>query len=141
MNLQEMKTRTENLAEELGGSPDNMGAVIGNLSSEALRKALNGENEADSAKIESFFTAREYAFSVYTEEQCDIIKQFEKRILEKGGMSKALENSGISPSTMSSLRRGTYKGVTENVFSKISSFLELKDENSKVYKHSGYVPT
>lgn len=107
----------------------------------SLRKALSGENEADAVEIENFFTAREYAFSIYTEEQCDIIRQFEKRILAVGSAGKALENSGISAGTMSNLRKGTYKGIVDKMFSKISSFLELKDENSKVYKHSGYVPT
>lgn len=66
MNLQELKIKVQELVEELGNTPEKMGAIIGNLSSEALRKALNGENEADSAKIEGFFTAREHAFSAYT---------------------------------------------------------------------------
>lgn len=141
MDLQKLKSKIEALADELGSSSEKMGAVIGNLSSDALRKALDGENETDATKIESFFTARNHAFSVYTAEQCDIIRQFEKRILATGSAGKALENSGISAGTMSSLRKGTYKGVIENMFSKISSFLELKDENSKIYRHGGYVPT
>ena len=141
MDLQEMKIKTENLAEELGGSPENMGAVISGLKNDCIQNALNGNDEKTAVKIDEFFTSREYAFSIYTEEQRNIIRQFEKRIIDMGGAGKALENSGISPSTMSSLRRGTYKGVTQNIFSKISNFLALKDENSKVYKHSGYVPT
>lgn len=143
MDLQKLKIKIEELANELGSSPEKMGMVINSnkFSSDVLRKALSGENEADAVEIENFFTAREYAFSIYTEEQCDIIRQFEKRILAVGSAGKALENSGVSSSTMSSLRKGTYKGVAEKMFSKISSFLELKDENSKVYKHSGYVPT
>lgn len=143
MDLQKLKIKIEGLAEELGSSPEKMGMVINSnkFSSDVLRKALSGENEADAVEIENFFTAREYAFSIYTEEQCDIIRQFERRILNMGSAGKALENSGISAGTMSNLRKGTYKGVAEKMFSKISSFLELKDENSKVYKHSGYVPT
>lgn len=141
MDLNELKIKIEKLAEELGGSPENMGAVISGLNNDYIQNALNGSDEKTAVKIEEFFTSREYAFSIYTEEQQNIIRNFEKRILDMGGAGKALENSGISASAMSSLRRGTYKGVTENVFSKISSFLELKDENSKVYKHNGYVPT
>lgn len=141
MNLEELKIKVKGLAEELGGSPEKIGMVIGGLSSDTLWKALNGESESDAEKIANFFTAREHAFSIYTAEQCDIIRQFERRILTVGSAGKVLENSGISPSTMSSLRRGTYKGVAENVFAKISDFLKLKDENSKVYKHGGYVPT
>ena len=141
MDLNKLKIKIEKLAEELGGSPENMGVVISGLNNDYIQNALNGSDEKTAVKIEEFFTSREYAFSIYTEEQQNIIRNFEKRILDMGGAGKALENSGISASAMSSLRRGTYKGVTENVFSKISSFLELKDENSKVYKHNGYVPT
>ena len=131
MDLNELKIKIEKLAEELGGSPENMGAVISGLNNDYIQNALNGSDEKTAVKIEEFFTSREYAFSIYTEEQQNIIRNFEKRILDMGGAGKALENSGISASAMSSLRRETYKGVTENVFSKISSFLELKNDHCK----------
>lgn len=141
MNLNELNIKVQELAEELGSTPEKMGTVISGIGNDTLAKVLNGEDGKNFAKAEDFFTARDYAFSIYTDEQRNIIRQFEKRIIAVGGAGKALENSGISPSTMSSLRRGTYKGVADDMFSKISSFLELKDENSKVYKHTGYVPT
>ena len=141
MNLQELKSKIEKLAEELGGSPNNMGAVIGGLNNDYIKNALNGSDEKTAAKIEEFFISREYAFSVYTEEQQGIIRGFEKRILEKGGMNKALENSNISASMASGVRKGTYKGVVDNAFRKIKELLELKEESAKVYRHSGYIPT
>lgn len=141
MDLQELKIKVQELAEELGSTPEKVTVVISGLTSKAVANAFNGEDDESLAKIEKFFTARKYAFSIYTDEQCDIVRQFEKRILSAGSAGKALENSGISTGTMSGIRTGTYKGDTEKMFSKISSFLELKDENSKVYKHSGYVPT
>lgn len=141
MDLQELKIKVQELAEELGSTPEKVTVVISGLTSKAVANAFNGEDDESLAKIEKFFAARKYAFSIYTDEQCDIVRQFEKRILSAGSAGKALENSGISTGTMSGIRTGTYKGDTEKMFSKISSFLELKDENSKVYKHSGYVPT
>ena len=141
MNKDELKIKVQELAEELGSTPEKVTVVISGLTSKAVTNAFNGEDDESLTKIEKFFTAREYAFSIYTDEQCDIVRQFEKRILAVGSAGKALENSGISTGTMSGIRTGTYKGDTEKMFSKISSFLELKDENSKVYKHSGYVPT
>lgn len=141
MNKDELKIKVQELAEELGSTPEKVTVVISGLTSKAVINAFNGEDDESLAKIEKFFTARKYAFSIYTDEQCDIVRQFEKRILSAGSAGKALENSGISTGTMSSIRTGTYKGDTEKMFSKISGFLELKDENSKVYKHEGYVPT
>lgn len=141
MNSNELKTKIQELADELGSTPEKVAVVISGLTSKAVTNAFNGEDDESLAKIEKFFTAREYAFSIYANEQCDIIRQFEKRILATGSAGKALENSGISAGTMSGIRTGTYKGDAEKMFSKISSFLELKDENSKVYRHSGYVPT
>lgn len=141
MNRDELKIKVQELAEELGTTPEKAYTVIGKVTNEKIAKALNGENDKDLVEIENFFKSREYAFSIYTPEQCEIIRQFERRIIETGNVSKALGNADISESTMSSLRKGTYKGIVDKMFSKISSFLELKDENSKVYKHSGYVPT
>lgn len=141
MNKDELKIKVQELAEELGSTPEKVAVVISGLSNESVTKALNGEDDKSLAKIENFFKSREYAFSIYTPEQCEIIMQFERRIIETGSVSKALGNADISPSTISSIRTGTYKGIVDKMFSKISSFLELKDENSKVYKHSGYVPT
>lgn len=141
MNKDELKIKVQELAEELGTTPEKVTVVISGLTGKAVTNAFSGEDDESLAKIEKFFTAREYAFSIYTDEQCDIVRQFEKRILAVGSAGKALENSGISAGTMSGIRTGTYKGDAEKMFSKISSFLELKNENSKVYKHSGYVPT
>lgn len=141
MNLQELKTKIQKLADELGTTPEKAYTVIGKVTNEKIAKALNGENDKDLAEIENFFKSREYAFSIYTPEQCEIIRQFERRIIETGSASKALGNADISASTMSSIRTGTYKGTVDKMFSRISSFLEIKDENSKVYKHIGYVPT
>ncbi len=141
MNLQELKTKMQELADELGTTPEKAYTVICKVANEKIAKALNGENDKDLAEIEKFFTSREYAFSIYTQEQCEIIRQFEKRITEAGSAAKALGNADISTGTMSSIRTGTYKGNVDMMFSKISSFLEIKKENSKVYKHSGYVPT
>lgn len=141
MNLQELKVKIENLAEELGGSPENMGAVISGLNNDYIQNALNGNDEKTAKKIEEFFASREYAFSVYTEEQQEIIREFERRILKKGGMNKALENSNISASAVSGIRKGTYKGVADNVFRKMKELLSLKDEGAKIYRHRGYVPT
>lgn len=141
MNLQKLKTKVQELADELGTTPEKAYTVIGKVTNEKIAKALSGENDKDLAEIERFFTSREYAFSIYTPEQCDIIRQFERRIIETGSVAKALGNAEISASTMSSIRTGTYKGTVDKMFSRISSFLEIKDENSKVYKHEGYVPT
>ena len=141
MNRDELKTKIQELADELGTTPEKAYTVIGKVTNEKIAKALNGENDKDLAEIENFFKTREYAFSIYTPEQCEIIRKFERRIIETGSVAKALGNADISASTMSSIRTGTYKGVVDKMFSRISSFLEIKNENSKVYKHSGYVPT
>ncbi len=141
MNLQELKTKVQELADELGTTPEKVTVVISGLSNKAVTKAFNGEDDESLEKIEKYFTAKDYISSLYSKEQLEIIRQFEKRIVETGSASEVLKNSGISPSTMSSIRTGTYKGVVDNIFSKISSFLQLKDENSKIYKHKGYVPT
>lgn len=141
MNKDELKIKIQELADELGTTPEKAYTVISAVTNEKIVRALNGEDDESLAKIGNFFKLREYAFSIYTPEQCEIIRQFERRIIETGSVAKALGNADISASTMSSIRTGTYKGVADNIFSKISSFLELKDENSKVYKHTGYVPT
>ncbi len=95
MNKDELKTKVQELSGELGSTPERVAIVISGLTSKAVTNALNGEDDESLAKIEKFFTAREYAFSIYTDEQCDIIWQFERRILAMGGAGKALENSGI----------------------------------------------
>ncbi len=141
MNKDELKIKIQELAGELGTTPEKVTVVISGLSNESVTKALNGEDDKSLAKIEKYFTSKDYISSLYSEEQLEIIRQFERRIIETGSVSKALGNADISESTMSSIRTGTYKGVVDKMFSKISSFLELKDENSKVYKHEGYVPT
>lgn len=66
MNKDELKTKIQELADELGTTLEKAYTVIGKVTNEKIAKALNGENDKDLAEIENFFKSREYAFSIYT---------------------------------------------------------------------------
>ena len=141
MKLEELKIRVSQLCEDLNCTSENIGAVIGGLKKQIIDKALSGEDERVAKIIEDFFNSRDYAFSVYSDEQRKLIKEFEKRIVEKGSASNALQGTKISPSTMSSIRKAKYNGDVEAKFRELKIFLDLKGEASKVYKNNDYIPT
>lgn len=76
--------------------------------------------------VTKFFTDRQTAFEIYSEEQIEIIKSFERSIPKEGSASKAAEKIGIGSSIISGLRKGKYQGNDDKIFSKLSSYFEIK---------------
>ena len=139
MDLREKATA---LAEELGIDFEKVHLVIG-VTAKTLEKAFNGQKES-ADNVTKFFADREAAFEKYSTEQVEIIKEFEKMIPENGSASKAAEKIGIGSAVISGLRKGTYKGVDEKYFAKLSAYFKIKQEKNElpdVFTPVDYAPT
>lgn len=138
----DLKEKAEALAEELGIDFDKIHLVIG-VKSDVLEGAFNGHKRSVDA-VTKFFTDRQTAFEIYSEEQIEIIKSFERSIPKEGSASKAAEKIGIGSSIISGLRKGKYQGNDDKIFSKLSSYFEIKEAKNKlpeVFVPVDYAPT
>lgn len=134
--------KTTALSEELGIGSEQIHLVIG-VTAEVLEGAFNGHKRA-ADDVTKFFVGRETAFQMYTQEQAEIIREFERSIPSAGSASKAAEKIGISSSIISSLRKGSYKGNTEKYFTILSAHFKLKEEKnelSDIFIPVDYAPT
>lgn len=76
----DLKARAEALAEELEIDFDKVHLVIG-VKQNVLESAFNGETKSVE-DVTKFFADRQAAFDVYSDEQIEIIRSFERSIPE-----------------------------------------------------------
>lgn len=139
----DIKEKISQLADELNSSPEKMYIVIG-IAEANYKKALNDNEEKFVDKITTFFNDREYAFSIYTSEQINLIKGFEKLILKAGSQGKAAELVDLNAAIISNLRRGKYAGSKSEAFEKLDDYFKLKNEKEQlpeVFTPVDYAPT
>lgn len=77
----------------------------------------------------------------YTENQKLTLSKLERLIEEQGSQASASSVLGITPSVISSLRKGNYTGNVEFVLEKIEDYFKVKEQYQKIYKTKGYVKT
>lgn len=78
---------------------------------------------------------------MYNEEEQRIISRLDEFIAEKGSQNKAAELIGISAAILTPLRKGTYKGNTQEYLKKIADYFNIKDDFAETYKEIDYVQT
>ncbi len=80
---------------------------------------------------------------MYTEEQKqEIMQKFEKLAEKVGSTKKACELAGVSPSIISSLKSGTYKGDVDRQFKIMAAYFDAREEaKDKKSDTECYVPT
>lgn len=138
----DIKEKSLALAEELGIDNDKICYVVG-MTAPSFEAACSGHKES-LIKAESFFNAREYAFSVYNEEQIRIIREFERLIASEGSQSKAASKVGINATIISTLRRAAYKGKVNDIFDKLGEYFKIKEAKLQlpdVFTPVEYAPT
>lgn len=138
----DLKERAEALSKELGVDFGKIHLVIG-VTADTLEGAFNGHKKSVDA-VTKFFTDRQAAFEMYSAENIEIIKSFERSIPKAGSASKAAEKIGIGSSIISGLRKGKYQGNDDKIFSKLSSYFEIKDAKKElpdVFVPVDYAPT
>lgn len=139
----DLQQKVAELAEELGYAENKMHYVIG-ITESNCKKALEGSDQQWVDKTEVFFNDREYAMSIYTEPEFDLIRSFEKLVIESKGQGKAAARVGLNPSVISNLRRGKYAGSKSEAFEKLQNYFEAKTEKEKmpdVFVPVEYAPT
>lgn len=76
-----------------------------------------------------------------TEQQANVIRQFEQLAAQLGSENKAGKQIGVSSSIVSQLRSGTYNGDTEKQFNKLIAYFETKSAAADTYSEIEYAPT
>lgn len=140
MNINEIKNRVDELSTELGGIK-NAGLIMGGINPSVIEKALNGEDNRTLNAISNFFESRDYAFSVYTEEQVLLIKGLELAMIDEGSATNLAQKLDMSSTTLSHIRKGKYTGTLDAKFEDIKNYLELREEKSTTYMNNEYIPT
>lgn len=138
----DLKERAETLAKELEVDFDKIHLVIG-VTVDTLEGAFNGHKKSVDA-VTNFFAARQAAFEVYSDEQIEIIKSFERSIPEAGSAKKAAEKIGIGSSIISGLRKNSYQGNSDKQFSNLAAYFSIKEAKSElpdVFVPVDYAPT
>lgn len=77
----------------------------------------------------------------FTEKEQLVLDKFDELSTTAGSARKASQLVGVSDSAISCLKQGKYKGNTDNVFSKLVSYFEVKEANAGTYSEIEYVPT
>ncbi len=137
MNLLKLKSDYEPLIAEFG---DNGAAIVSGIMYEKVPEALKTENN-DSLKLEKFLASRKEGYEKYDEQKQDLLLKLEHLIAESGSAASAAKMIGESPSTISDIRKGKYKGNVQKFFNGLDSYFNVKKEHAKTYKAVGYVPT
>ena len=140
MNINEIKNRVDELSNELDGIK-NAGLIMGGINPSVIEKALNGEDNRTLNAISNFFESRDYAFSVYTEEQVLLIKGLELAMIDEGSATNLAQKLDMSSTTLSHIRKGKYTGTLDAKFEDIKNYLELREEKSTTYMNNEYIPT
>lgn len=138
----DLKKRAEALAEELEIDFDKIHLVIG-VKPNILEAAFNGE-EKSADDVAKFFTDRQAAFNVYSEDQIEIIRSFERSIPENGSAGKAAEKIGMNAAIISGLRKNNYRGNSDKKFSELASYFKIKNAKKElpdVFVPVDYAPT
>lgn len=139
----DLRQKISKLAEELGNTENKMHYVIG-ITESNCKKALDGSDQQWVDKAEAFFSDREYAMSIYTESEFDLIRSFEKLVIDAKSQGKAAARVGLNAAVVSNLRRGKYAGSKSEAFEKLQNYFEVKIEKEKmpdVFVPIEYAPT
>lgn len=138
----DLKARAEALAEELEIDFDKVHLVIG-VKPNVLESAFNGEAKSVE-DVTKFFADRQAAFDVYSNEQIEIIRSFERSIPEAGSAGKAAEKIGMNAAIISGLRKNNYKGNPDKQFSNLAAYFRVKNAKNElpdVFVPVDYAPT
>ncbi len=138
----DLKERAKALAEELEIDFDKVHLVIG-VTFDVLEGAFNGHKKSIDT-VTKFFTDRQAAFDVYSDEQIEIIRSFERFIPENGSAGKAAEKIGMNAAIIFGLRKNNYRGNSDKKFSELASYFKIKDAKKElpdVFVPVDYAPT
>jgi len=138
----DLKEKAEALAEELGIDFEKIHLVIG-VKPKILEAAFNGE-EKSVDDVTKFFTDRQAAFDVYSEEQIEIIRSFERSIPQSGSAGKAAEKIGMNAAIISGLSKNNYQGNSDKKFSELASYFKIKEAKNElpdIFVPVDYAPT
>ena len=78
---------------------------------------------------------------MYTAEQNEILKRVDELAEQTGSQNKACALLGISPATVSTIKKGTYKGNVEAIFNKLSEYFGIKEQAQQTYEEVAYAET
>ncbi|MEG2286168.1 MAG: AAA family ATPase [Eubacterium sp.] len=76
-----------------------------------------------------------------TEEQLQVLKQFDQLAKVEGSQNKACQKVGISGAILSTLKSGTYNGDADKQMQKLQDYFTLKEEAAMSTTIGGYVET
>ena len=122
MNLLKLKSDYEPLIAEFG---DNGAAIVSGIMYEKVHEALKTENN-DSLKLEKFLASRKKGYEKYDEQKQELLLKLEHLIAESGSAASAAKMIGESPSTISDIRKGKYKGNVQKFFNGLDSYFNVK---------------
>lgn len=138
VDLETLRSKYDALKSTFG---EKGAAIVAGIPPKSVEETLNGNNTY-TAKLESFLKARSAAYEFYPEEQRELLLKLEHFIADSGSAGKAAKSLGVSNSTISDIRNCKYRGDVEKFFTEFASYIKLKKEQkSRIYKGTGYVPT
>ena len=140
MDINQVKESYSELEKEFG---EKGAAVLAGLQGDGAKEDAFSGAGRNYDMLCTFLERRCTAYSTYSERNTELLNKLEHFITEQGSAGKAADALGISTGTISGIRNCKYKGNPDEIFEKLRSYFELKQEKleTKIYKDIEYAPT